>query len=236
MLVLGTLPGVLAASPSDRADMLRSYTLGYLREEIQAEALVRSLEGFSRFLELAALESGTATNYRKLGSEVGLTLNTVKNYYSILLDTLVAVLLEPHTRNARRRLALTPKLYLFDLGVRNAAAGLPLGPALVKLDAGRLFEHWVVLEIVRRISYFAPGSRPAFWRSSDGAEVDLVLDLPTGLVPIEIKWSTRAASLKLSGLRAFMRDYRCRAGYVVGNFPAPERLDRDVLALPWWWL
>ncbi|MBI2896810.1 MAG: ATP-binding protein [Deltaproteobacteria bacterium] len=236
MLGLGTLPGVLVARASDRVDLLRSYTLTYLREEIQAEALVRSLEGFSRFLEIAAAESGNATNFQKLGSEVGLTINTVKNYYSILLDTLVAVRLEPYTKNARRRLALTPKLYLFDLGVRNAAAGLPIGPALLRLDAGRLFEHWVVLEMIRRISYFGPGARVAFWRTSDGSEVDLVLDLPTGPVPIEIKWASRTASLKLSGLHGFMRDHGCRVGYVVGNFSAPERLDRGVLALPWWWL
>lgn len=232
-LLWGALPGILSAPEADRPALLQGYALTYLKEEIQAEALVRSLDGFSRFLELAALESGNTTNYQKLSMDVGLRLNTVKNYYSILVDTLVAIPLEPYLRNARKRLISTPKLYFFDTGVRNAAAGIPLTPATLKLESGRLFEHWVILEMVRRISYFHPAARLYFWRTAAGAEVDLVLDTKKELIPIEIKHTSSAAHLNLKGLTSFMDDYKCRRAFVVGNFRSPERIDRRITALPW---
>ena len=235
-LVWGTLPGILSAADKDRSDLLRAYALTYLREEIQAEALVRSLQGFSRFLELAAIESGNITNYQKLASDVGLSLNTVKNYYGVLFDTLVALPLEPYVRNARKRLVTSSKLYFFDIGVRNATAGLPLSRQLCTLDPGRLFEHWVVLECMRRIDYFAPHYRCYFWRTAAGAEVDLVIDTKRRLIPIEIKWTNRTGAVRLKGLRNFMADYGCKQGYVIGNFAAPEVLERGITALPWWWI
>lgn len=235
-LIHGALPGVLAADSKDRADLLTSYALTYLKEEIQAEALIRSLEGFSRFLELAASESGRGTNYQKLSSDVGLPLNTIKNYYSILVDTLVAIPLEPYIRNARKRLVKTPRVYFFDIGVRNAAAGLPISLDLLKSDPGGLFEHWVVLEIMRRVQYAASHYRCYFWRTNAGAEVDLILDTKDELIPMEIKWTSKTTGLSLKGLQSFMSDYRVKRGYVIGNFPSPEVLEKNIVALPWWWI
>lgn len=233
-LLRGTMPGILAAPDESRDDLLQSYALTYLKEEIQAEALVRSLDGFSRFLELAAVESGNATNYQNLAQEAGVRLNTVKNYYSILVDTLVAIPLEPYLRNARKRLIAAPRLYFFDTGVRNAAAGLPLDPSMLKVEGGRLFEHFVILELFRRFSYLRPEWRLYYWRTAAGAEVDLVVDTKKGLVPVEIKYAASTRNLHLRGLSAFMDDYGCSKGYVVGNFKAAEKLDRRVTALPWW--
>ncbi|MEK7288501.1 MAG: DUF4143 domain-containing protein [Elusimicrobiota bacterium] len=233
-LFWGSLPGILSGPPQTRAPLLQSYALTYLKEEIQAEALVRSLDGFSRFIELAALESGNTTNYQKLAKDVGLRLNTVKNYYSILVDTLIAIPLEPYLRNARKRLIATPKLYFFDIGVRNAAASMPFEEGLVKLDGGRLFEHWVILELFRRFDYFKPDYKMYFWRTAAGAEVDLVVDTKNGLIPIEIKFADSTANIKLTNLVSFMDEYNCPKGYVVGNFRQPEKLGKSIQAIPWW--
>lgn len=233
-LIYGTLPGILSMPIEDRKLLLKSYAQTYLKEEIQAEALVRSLDGFFRFLELAALESGNTTNYQKLGKNIGLKTPTVKNYYTILVDTMVAISLEPYLKNARKRLISTPKIYFFDTGVRNAAAALTLDNALLKTEGGRLFEHFVVLEIYRRLNYFFPEMNCYYWRTSAGAEVDLIIDTKKGLIPIEIKYTTNTTSLNVRSLRNFMTEYQCEKGYVVGCFRETEMLDQHITALPWW--
>lgn len=232
-LLYGTLPGILSVPQEDRALLLQSYAQIYLKEEIQAEALVRSLEGFSQFLELAAIESGNTTNYQKLGKDIGLKLNTVKNYYTILIDTLVAISLDPYLKNARKRLISTPKIYFFDTGVRNACAGLPFEKAILKSEGGRLFEHFIILEIYRRLQYEYPTARCYFWRTAAGAEVDLVIDTKKELIPIEIKYTTTTRNINTRNLTKFMEEYECKKGYIVGCFNEPEKIDDRIIALPW---
>ncbi|MFN0118432.1 MAG: ATP-binding protein [Elusimicrobiota bacterium] len=234
IFIYGSLPGILTLPEKERTQMLSSYALGYLKEEIQAEALTRSLDGFSRFLELAALESGQTTNFQKLSREVGLSLNTIKTYYLLLIDTLVAIALPAYSRNTRKKVTTTSKIYFFDVGVRNAAAELPISKDLLKVDPGKLFEHGIVLEFLRRIDYFSPTTKAYFWRDDSGAEVDFLIDTKEKLIPIEIKWTSKTTNLKLKGLKKFMSEYNVPIGYVIGNFPQAEQIEKNIIALPWW--
>ena len=102
---------------------------------------------------------------------------TVKGYYQILEDTLIAIKLEPYLKSARKRLTMHPKYYLFDIGVINAINGRT-SVSSVKGSAayGLLFEHFVILETFRLIQYAEKPFRVFHWRSSHGAEVDLVIE------------------------------------------------------------
>ncbi len=231
----GSLPEMPALGEADRSETLKSYVSLYIEQEIRAEALARNLGAFNRFLELAARESGSAPNLSKLAQESGVSMPAIKGYYAILEDTFLVERLEPYLKNARKRLMATPRHFFFDTGVRNAAAGLPLTRDILAVESGRLFEHHIILETLRRIRSMDLPWKVHYWRTSHGAEVDMVVDTGDELVPIEIKYSTHVSRSDLSGLHQFMEDYRSkvRQGWLVCRIPKPRKLARQITAIPW---
>lgn len=237
-LVYGSLPGVAALPALDRRAILKAYAELYVEEEIRAEAMLRKIGAFSRFLELAANESGTAPNLSKLSNESGVSQPSIKEFFRILEDTLVVERLDPYIKNARKRILSTSRYYFFDLGVRNALARLPLDRHLVNAQKGILFEHAVVLEIIRRIRALNKQYSVHYWRTSGGAEVDCVIDMGQSVVPIEIKASARVSLSELKGLKNFLEEYHriAKHGYVITLGERKERLAKNITALPWQYL
>ena len=120
-LVYGSLPGIVMLPAKDKEDFLKSYTSIYLEEEIRAEALSRKIGAFSRFLELAANESGTNPNFTKLSNESGVSQPAIKEFYRILEDTLVVERVDPYLKNARKRI-LSSSRYDFIIIVASLLA------------------------------------------------------------------------------------------------------------------
>jgi uncharacterized protein len=234
-LVFGSLPKIASLPNKEREDFLRAYAEIYLEEEIRAEALSRKIGNFSRFLELAALESGTAPNLSKLSNESGVSMPTIKEYYNLLEDTLVAERVDPYLKNSRKRVLSSSRYYFFDLGVRNVLARLPLQKETINSQKGILFEHAVVLEIIRRIRSLNNSFNVYYWRTSSGLEVDLIIDAGSKLIPIEIKSSSSVSLSELRGLRTFLEDYKDKAdvGYVITYGGNKEKLADNIISLPW---
>lgn len=237
-LIYGSLPGIVFLPAKDRGDFLKAYSEIYLEEEIRAEALSRKIGAFSRFLELAAVESGTSPNLTKLSNQSGVSQPAVKEFYQILVDTLVVERVEPYLKNARKRIFTSPRYYFFDLGVRNTLARLPLNHSLLQTQKGILFEQAVMLEIIKRVRVINRNYRVYYWRTSGGAEVDCVIDLGDKVIPIEIKCSEYVALSEIKGLKIFLEDYKNMAdvGYVVTMGEKKERLAENILAIPWFCL
>lgn len=235
MLVTGSLPRIVFLPQTQRRELLISYSELYLEEEIRAEALVRKIGAFSRFLELAAHESGTAPNFTKLSNESGVSQPAIKEFYHILEDTLVVERVDPYLKNARKRILATSRYYFFDSGVRNALARLPLDQSLLNAQKGTLFEHAVILEIIRRVRALNARFTIHYWRTSGGAEVDCVIDTGTQIIPIEIKAMAHVPRSELKGLKSFLTEYADRAkhGYVITMGKRREQLDANITALPW---
>lgn len=192
-LAWGGLPAAWTmAKAEDRSEYLKAYTLTFLKEEIQAEQIVRKLDPFRRFLEVAAQSNGKLLNFAKIGRDCGADPKTVKAYYEILEDSLLGFMVEPFHTSRRKRLTHAPKFYFFDTGVARALAGhLTLPPIPSTAYYGELFEQMVVLSIIRRASYEALGYRFMFLRTEDQAEVDLVIERPgKPLAFVEIKATT----------------------------------------------
>jgi len=234
-LIYGTLPGIVMLPQKERPDFLRAYTEIYLEEEIRAEALSRKIGAFSRFLELAAVESGTNPNMTKLSNESGVSQPAVKEFYNILEDTLVIERVEPYLKNARKRVLSSSRYYFFDLGVRNALARFPITPKLVNSQKGSLFEHAVMLEIIRRVKTLNKNYKICYWRTASGAEVDCVIDLGSSVIPIEIKSSSFVAQSEIKGLKNFLNDYHkiAKQGYVITMGGRKEVLAENITAIPW---
>lgn len=232
LLRFGSLPIAATRDDEEVREFLRAYTETYLREEIVAEALVRNLGGFARFLDVAAAQSGELLNASAVARDAGVAARTVLEYYQILVDTLVAVRLEAWRKSPRARMALHPKVYLFDLGVVNALCRR-LTAGIDRSLEGRLFEHFVVLELHRLLDYSRSESQLFFWRTHLGAEVDLVLARHGELaLAIEIKAKTSVSGGDLSGLRSFHDTHPDVPRFLVAKVREPFVLD-GVEVVPW---
>ncbi len=232
-LTKGTLPPVIDEPTEDAFRTLRAYVQTYLKEEILDEAIVRNIGAFSRFLDVAADQSGKIVNYATIARDTGVSSKTIRGYYQILEDTLVAVKLEPYLKSARRRLTMHPKYYLFDLGVINAAIGrVTVSSVRGTTIYGTLFEHFVILETYRLIHYAEKPYRMYHWRSSHGAEVDMIIETADTLWAIEIKSSATVGSGDLTGLKSFIKDYPRARPLCVSTCDQPY-MAGTVSIIPW---
>lgn len=198
----GMLPRhYLARNPWDR---LEGYIGNYLQLEIEAEALTRNLNVFTRFLEVAALTSGEMVNYNNIASECGVSSLTVKGYFSILQETMIGYMLPAFSRVQKRRLIKAPKFYYFDVGIVNYLCNRhQLAPG--SSDFGHALEHLVVQELFAYVAYTRMRKPLSYWRTASGFEVDVVYG--DAEVAIEIKSSQEVQPRHLKGLKAFAEEY-----------------------------
>ena len=188
VLRFGLLPQV-HDEPEAALDILDAYVANYVREEIQQEALVRSLDSFARFLEVAALLNGQIVNVARIARDAGVARPTVQGYFATLIDTLVGFWLPAWRRRAKVKEVGRPKFYFFDPGVARALGGRLREP----LDAGErgfLLETWVLHELRAAIAYQSLGGHLSYWRTPSGSEVDFVWTRGSRAVGVEVKAST----------------------------------------------
>jgi hypothetical protein len=233
-LAYGELPGIALAPEEDRAELLRSYAVIHLEEEIRREANVRDWTAFLRFLRLAALESGGTLNFQAIAKEAGVSQPTVKGYYQLLDDMFVGFHVNAWSRSPRKHLLSTPRFLLFDLGLRHAAAGLLPSPITVQANPGPLFEQWVGIELWKRLQYLGRGQL-YYLRTRDGAEVDYIVELDGWVAPVEVKWTERPTLSDARHLRTFLAEHPKEAthGFVVCRCERPMLLDDNITAIPW---
>jgi uncharacterized protein len=231
-LRLGALPRVVTSTEEEARDFLRDYVAAYLRMEVEAEALVRNLGGFARFLDVAAAQNGELLNASNVARDAALAERTVREYYKILEDTLVGFRLEAYRKSVRARLVGHSRFYLFDTGVTNAI-NHRLTAAIDPDTRGRRFEQWLVLECKRRLDYARSEARLFFWRTNNGAEVDLLVEKHGKLVAaVEIKSGKKIDRSDLAGLRSFGLENADVPAFLVTPEAEPHRLE-GVLVTNW---
>lgn len=233
-LRFGNLPGLYAEDRSSWEATLETYADLYVENEVRQENIVKDMGAFSRFLSIASLESGRWVNYTKMAGAVGVSANTLRSFYQILEDTFLGFRISSFAET-RKRVVAAPRFVFFDLGVRHSLAGLRLTADLVKTHGGELFEQWVMAELYYRCLSHGPGYAISTWRTSTGAEVDLVVHADAEIIPIEIKWSERPTPSDARHLETFLDLHRnsARRGYVICRSATRQKLSDRVTALPW---
>jgi predicted AAA+ superfamily ATPase len=202
-LTIGTLPEIYLKDYGP--DLLANYVNTYLREEIQAEALVRNLSSYARFLDVAAENSGLITNFSSLASDSEIPKETLRRFYDILCDTLLAHRIPSYTAiKSKRKATQKEKFIIFDMGVRNAILRQHRN-VFTPTDLGKLFEQWFILQVIAFISYQKKDWVYYFYRDDLKNEVDLILDVGKNLFAIEIKYATSFKASFIEGLEAFSR-------------------------------
>src|SRR5688572_22505989 len=189
LLRFGSLPLVRSErTTAARIDLLEAYVGTYLAQEIRAEALVRSLESFTRFLEVAALANGQVTNVAGLARDSAVARPTVQGYFEVLTDTLLGAWLPAWRPRAKVKEIQHPKFYLFDCGVVRALSHRLREP-LDSVERGHLLETLVFNELCAHMSYSNCGGALSYYRVQSGAEVDFIWSRGKHRIGIEVKAS-----------------------------------------------
>lgn len=227
VMVSGLLPPhFLSVNPLED---LRAYVADYLKEEIAAEAATQQIPAFSEFLRVAALTSSELINYTNVGRETGISHKVVRTYFQILEDTHLGFRVPPWKKSRNRRMALTEKFYLFDVGVTNYLARRQ--PRMGSMEFGKSFEQYLLMEIRAYQAYRDPELPLAFWRTSGGQEVDFILGDKE--LAIEIKGAQRVHEGDARSLRALLEDGPVKHCVVVCLEKEPRRVNRQIEILPW---
>lgn len=234
-LEFGQLPRVtMLTSSASKTRFLHTYVDTYLKEEIAAEQLVKNLIPFRKFLEVAAQSNGKIVNFSNISKDTGVTDHTIREYFSILEDTLIGFYLEPYSGSFRKRLGQKPKFYLFDTGVARALNRTLSVPLLPQTSAyGDAFEHFIIVEIFRLVSYFFPDYRLSYLHTKDGEEIDLIIDRPRQpLLCIEIKSASQMTEDDLNKFSALTNGLPgCEAVcFYNGNI---EKVYGHIRVIPW---
>ncbi|MBU4484108.1 ATP-binding protein [bacterium] len=234
-LQFGTLPKIFQLeTQEEKSAFLKAYSLTYLKEEIWAEHIIRQIDPFRRFLEIAAQSNGQIINFTNIARDVGADTKTVQSYFEILEDTLVGTILEPFHCSIRKRQRKNPKFYYFDTGVKRALE-LTLTQKLLPhtYAFGRAFEHFIIVEAVRLNTYFQKDFRFSYVTTKDGAEIDLIIERPgMSLALVEIKSSQRVDERDTHTLENFFKELSNAEAYCLSLDPERKKIG-PVWCLPW---
>lgn len=209
--------------------LLQAYVGTYLKEEIAAEAVVRNLPAFGRFLEVAAFSNGSIPVYKNIAQECGVSPPTIKEYFQILEDTMIGRFVPSFQRKPKRRVYQSPKFYYFDLGIANYLLKRKTVEPGNEIF-GHVFEHFIFQELVAYLHYSRNDAPLSYWRTTSQMEVDFIVgDHETA---IEVKGVPEVKSSHGKGLQAFSEEYATKNQIIVSLDQRPRRAG-DILILPW---
>ena len=215
----GGLPAVyLSEYPEEELD---AYVNIYLKEEIMAEGLIRKLPPFARFLKSISLANGEVINFTKLGNDCQVAASTVREYISLLEDTLIGFLLPAWIESRKRKAIKSGKFYFFDPGITHTISGTQTLDRNSDLY-GKSFEQFIGMEIRAHLNYCRLKLPLAYWRSTHGHEVDFLIGEK---VAIEVKSKRRITSADYKGLKALAEEGIFSDFYLVSQDPLATRKD-----------
>lgn len=223
----------LAVTGKRPAAFLRTYGEVYLKEEVQAEARIRQIGPFHRFLEVAARVNAQTVSIAGIARDAGIARQTATDFFQILVDTLIATWLPAWKLKRAVKQVAHPKFFLFDTGVTRALSGtahLDLHPE----ERAALFETWLLYELRAYVHYRDLEYPIAYWKTHEGNEVDFVIETRGGLVAIEVKSGPRWDSRFHAGIRALRSRMPKSKVRAFGVYMGPRALVLDdVRVLPW---
>ena len=227
IMISGLLPShYLSTNPIEE---LRAYVADYLKEEIITEALTQNIPAFNEFLHVAAITSSELINYVNIARETGVSHKVVRTYFDILEDTYLGFRIPPWKKSKNRRMIITEKFYLFDVGVANYLSRRQ--PLLGSPEFGKAFEHYILMELKAYQAYRNPDMPITFWRTSTGREVDFILGEKE--LAIEIKGSSRVHEGDIRSLQALIEDGPIKKLCLVCLEKQPRNLADNIQVLPW---
>lgn len=219
----------------DRNILLKSYLSTYIERDLRELSQVADLDSFQRVYKLLAFQSSNVVNFSNISSDIGIDLKTVKRYLSILETSYQCRLVSPYTTSAKKRLIKNPKIFFFDTGYVNFFMDNDTTDMMLNRGVwGEILETFVFSEIYKEVKDISKRLSIYFWRTSNGAEVDFVIESGSKLYPIEIKSNVKIDPLSIRGLKSFVESYKSKVPYGI-VFYRGERVkfvEKNILAIP----
>lgn len=216
----------LSANPKK---LISAYIGSYLKDEISAEAKLRNINAFAKFLESAAFSNGEIVNYSNIATDCGVSSVTVKEYFQILEDTLIGRFLPAYTKKAKRRVISSPKFYFFDIGIANFL--LKRHNIDFRSESfGSAFEHFIYLELFAHSRYSDLNYDISYWRTASQIEVDFILG--DAEIALEVKATEMISSRHIKSLKQFADEFKPKRLIVVSNDKYYRKME-DVEIMPY---
>lgn len=234
-LLAGGYPDVALGPASRRRLWFDSYVQTYVERDVRHLRQVGDLGQFQTFITCVALRSGQLFNVSDVARDLGLAGNTIKAWLTVLEASGLVVVLRPYHANGGKRLIKTPKVYFTDTGLLCHLAGIKTAEQLALSPfGGAVMETAVLTEITKAVSF--RGQRPAlyFWRTSNGAEVDIIVEHGYMLTPVEAKLTATPKAGMARGFQRFRQDYgeRVMTGWLIYSGDLLMPLGQGDVALP----
>lgn len=219
-----------------------SYVSTYIERDVRSLTNVSSITDFTCFMVAIAARSGELLNYSNVAQEVGVSVDTIKRWTTILETSGIIYLLKPYSNNHLKRAIKTPKVYMLDTGLM-AWLTKWLTPETISKGAknGQFFETFIVSEIIK--SFYNKGIEPPiyFYRDTNQKEIDLLIEYDRTLYPVEIKTSA-SPDKKMVKSFGILKDnlpeseIKIGTGVIINQYPQRLWLAEDLIALPVWYI
>lgn len=236
-LFRGTFPATVELPTSQIPRYMSSYLQTYVDRDVRTMENIQNLTDFNRFLGIIASLTAQEINASQLGREIGVSPQTARRWLDLLSYTYQWFELFPYHGNTIKRISGKKKGYFKDPGFACYLQAVDSHESLARSPKlGSIFETWAVNYIIQQSSTLDVPPKMYHWRTSGGAEVDLILERTGKLYPIEIKCKTHLSRADLSGLKAFRETYSKQEVMPSLIFYAgsePYKLDEHTLAIPW---
>lgn len=237
-LVEGTMPGVFIRETKEEKNLvIQSFAATYLDKDIRSLKEIGNLDDFSNLLSLLSFEVGGMLNFSSISKDLGIAINTVKKYYSVLLNTFVINPLSPYFKKGRKKLIKSKKIYFFDVGVANFLAKREIFEHLMGSPVlGAAFEN-IILKSFE--SFNKNRSFPyniSFWRDYAGHEIDLIIEIGDVQLGIEITYHDEITKEKKRNFEYFFKNFPATRGIIVyrGKLDMIRVEGGNIICLPWW--
>lgn len=210
-----------------------NYIRTYVERDVRQIKNIGNLQKFEKFLRLCAGRVGQLLNMSSLSVEVGVDVKTVDSWLSILETSFVVFRLQPFHKNYNKRIVKMPKLYFYDVGLACALIGIENTNQLqFHPFRGGLFENLVILEALKQRLNMGKPSHLSFWRDNVGHEIDLLIDTPSALIPIEIKSGKTITSEYFKGLKFWNKITETEGGKIVYNGDIAQKRSKGFEVIP----
>jgi len=233
----GTLPDAARLPREVLPDFWNAYFRTYVERDVRLLSEVSDWHAFGRFVRLAAALTAQEINPTQLARELGITHQTSRRWLDLLVGTFQWFEVPAYAGNAVKRVSGKAKGYLADTGLACWAQAISSPSALGGHPLwGHFFESFIAAELRKQMALLSPAPRLHHWRSTSGAEVDLILESDGRYFPIEIKAKTKVARADARGIKAFREAYpalEVAPGLVIAPCERMDRISETDFSLPW---
>jgi predicted AAA+ superfamily ATPase len=212
---------------------MENYFQTYIKRDVRNLFPGLNINNYQRFVSMLSSSSGQILNFSEFARSLDVSQPTAKLYFDIAHGTFVWRMIQSYQKSVKKRIVKMPKGHMRDTGLLNYLLSISSVDAFYASPlSGRIWETFIIEEIIKGFKNLGILFELYYYRTSNKAEVDLVLEGDFGLIPVEIKFGAVTLHKNLHALESFIKDYGARIGLVINNASETAWLSKTILQIP----